>query len=81
MLVQRFGDFDRSGRGVPRVRAARAAAAVLAALLAVPASGAERGRAAPELPEKDPSAWINSRPITLESLRGQVVLIEIWTFG
>ncbi|MEJ7713602.1 MAG: hypothetical protein WKF84_28085 [Pyrinomonadaceae bacterium] len=25
--------------------------------------------------------WINSEPLTLESLRGRVVLIDFWTFG
>ncbi len=26
-------------------------------------------------------AWINSRPLSLVDLRGQVVLLEFWTFG
>ncbi len=34
--------------------------------------------AAPELATGD---WINSEPLTLEDLRGRVVLIEFWTFG
>ena len=25
--------------------------------------------------------WINSRPLTLSTLRGRVVLIDFWTFG
>ena len=25
--------------------------------------------------------WINSEPLTLEKLRGRVVLVEFWTFG
>jgi hypothetical protein len=25
--------------------------------------------------------WINSKPLTLEQLRGRVVAIHIWTFG
>jgi len=34
--------------------------------------------AAPELHE---GAWINSEPLTLAGLRGEVVLLEMWTFG
>jgi thiol-disulfide isomerase/thioredoxin len=33
---------------------------------------------APELTMGD---WINSEPLTLQDLRGQVVLIDFWTFG
>ena len=40
---------------------------------------AEEGPAAPEL--RGISGWINTDPITLEALRGKVVLLEIWTFG
>jgi peptide-methionine (R)-S-oxide reductase len=28
-----------------------------------------------------PGEWINSEPLTLQNLRGRVVLIEFWTFG
>ncbi len=34
---------------------------------------------APELKEAD--AWINSEPLTLEKLRGKVVVVHFWTFG
>lgn len=27
------------------------------------------------------SEWINSKPLTLEKLRGQVVVLHFWTFG
>jgi thiol-disulfide isomerase/thioredoxin len=36
------------------------------------------GKKAPELEEGD---WINSRPLTLESQRGRVILLEFWTYG
>lgn len=36
---------------------------------------------APTAPEFAPGTWINSDPLTLESLRGRVVLIDFWTFG
>ena len=38
------------------------------------------GRAAPEFTQSDPKDWINSDPVTLESLRGRVVLVDFWTF-
>jgi len=25
--------------------------------------------------------WINSKPLTINSLRGRVVLVEFWTYG
>jgi hypothetical protein len=34
---------------------------------------------APDLKEAD--AWINSEPLTLEKLRGKVVVVHFWTFG
>jgi thiol-disulfide isomerase/thioredoxin len=35
---------------------------------------------APELTHTAQSEWINSPPLTLAALRGEVVLIEFWTF-
>ncbi len=32
-------------------------------------------------PAWDNEVWINSDPVTLEDLRGKVVLLEFWTFG
>ena len=45
----------------------------------VAVGSATRGSAAPEL--RGITGWINSEPLTLASLRGSVVLLEIWTFG
>ncbi|MBI3579135.1 MAG: redoxin domain-containing protein [Ignavibacteriales bacterium] len=36
------------------------------------------GKPAPELSQGE---WINSKPLALSELRGQVVLIEFWAFG
>jgi hypothetical protein len=36
------------------------------------------GRPAPEIAG---GAWLNSPPLTLEGLRGRVVLVEFWTLG
>ena len=35
---------------------------------------------APEFTHNQPDDWINSAPLSLADLRGQVVLIDIWTF-
>jgi len=35
----------------------------------------------PVAPELASGTWINSEPLTLQELRGRVVLIEFWTFG
>jgi thiol-disulfide isomerase/thioredoxin len=35
---------------------------------------------APEFTHSQQDEWINSAPLTLESLRGQVVLLDFWTF-
>jgi hypothetical protein len=32
-------------------------------------------------PELHNETWLNSEPLTLADLRGQVVLVEFWTFG
>lgn len=39
---------------------------------------AAKATAAPEFAN---GSWINSDPLTLEKLRGRVVLVEFWTFG
>ena len=36
---------------------------------------------APELTQKAQEAWLNSPPLQLAELRGQVVLLEFWTFA
>ncbi|MBM4439310.1 MAG: hypothetical protein FJ027_02750 [Candidatus Rokubacteria bacterium] len=36
------------------------------------------GRPAPELAA---GAWINSEPLTMRTLRGRVVLVDVWTNG
>ncbi len=58
----------------------------LGALLIVGAAGAgpaagqalRIGQAAPEIAGRP---WINSAPLTLDGLRGRVVLVEFWTYG
>jgi peroxiredoxin len=36
---------------------------------------------APELEERSDEEWINSKPLKLSELRGQVVVLHFWTFG
>jgi hypothetical protein len=43
------------------------------------AGGPARPKAAPPFPA-DPARWIGTPP-TWESLRGRVVLLDVWTFG
>jgi thiol-disulfide isomerase/thioredoxin len=35
---------------------------------------------APEFTQTDPAAWINSKPLRINELKGKVTLIDIWTF-
>jgi len=36
------------------------------------------GKPAPEITAE---GWINSKPLTIDGLKGRVVLIEFWTYG
>ena len=40
--------------------------------------GAPIGQPAPEVTG---APWINSAPLSMEKLRGRVVLVEFWTYG
>ena len=54
---------------------------LLAALLLAPfVIAGTRTRDAPELPTRDAAAWVGA-PVRLADLRGQVVLLDVWTFG
>ena len=35
---------------------------------------------APEFHQTSPELWLNSEPLTMESLRGKVVMLDFWTF-
>jgi hypothetical protein len=58
--------------------AAAIGALVLAPALGLAQRGARVGQAAPEI---SGGPWINSEPLSLERLRGRVVLVEFWTYG
>lgn len=42
--------------------------------------GKQIGIPAPEFTQTEPGAWLNSAPLTLTDLQGQVVLVDFWTF-
>lgn len=64
----------------PRFAVGLLFAAALLLSAAVPwYSRAEAPLAMPEFKNQQPSAWINSPPLSRNDLRGQVVLIEVWT--
>ncbi|MEO0575578.1 MAG: redoxin family protein [Pseudomonadota bacterium] len=56
-------------------------AAIMATLLLMASRAIAAPANAPEFTQTSPQAWINSPPVTLESLRGNVVLVDFWTFA
>ena len=62
------------------MKSIRAALFVLLTLAAFAPQSQARliGTAAPELSNE---VWIHSKPLRLRDLRGQVVLLEFWTYG
>jgi AhpC/TSA family protein len=73
-------DMESQGPGWLRVGRWPAWLALAALLLAPFVIAGADGREAPELPTRDPSAWVGE-PVRLADLRGQVVLLDVWTFG
>ncbi len=43
--------------------------------------GADALRIGKPAPEITGDRWINSEPLSLETLRGRVVVVEFWTYG
>ena len=61
---------------------ALASLAVVVAESWTPASGGSRGaQVGQAAPEVTGGPWINSAPLSMEGLRGRVVLVEFWTYG
>ena len=50
-------------------------------LVGVAPVAGQLGKAGEPAPEIASGAWINSEPLTLKKLRGNVVLVEFWTYG
>ncbi len=57
------------------------AVGLLAGALGPGAAGAIGLRDGELAPEITGGPWINSEPLSLEKLRGRVVIVEFWTFG
>ena len=55
-----------------------AAVALVTLAAAAGADVISPGRSAPEFAA---GAWINSEPLTMQKLKGRVVLIDFWTYG
>lgn len=49
-------------------------------LFLLPASITAKPLAAPEFPDRPAEHWINSQPLSIEALRGKVLLLDVWTF-
>jgi len=47
-------------------------------LMPISAGAITVGKAAPDIVGEP---WINSRPLTIEVLKGRVILVEFWTYG
>jgi hypothetical protein len=56
------------------------AAAALAGLV-VSGAHAQALRIGAPAPDFAGGPWINSTPLTIEALRGRVVLVDFWTYG
>ncbi len=74
----------RPDRPHPRLSGRRLFLTGLLCLACIPtvlASALPEPFKAPEFTHRDAAAWINSPPLTLQSLQGRVVLLDFWTFA
>ena len=53
----------------------------LLTVLALATPAAAEPRLNQPAPEITGARWINSAPLTLQALKGRVVLVEFWTYG
>ena len=56
-------------------------AALVASWFALGSAAGQSSRLGAPAPEVAGERWINSAPLTTQSLRGRVVLVEFWTYG
>jgi hypothetical protein len=70
---------DRTGVTALALAAAIAVAGL--GMLASPARGERGARVGQSAPEITGGPWINSEPLSMEKLRGRVVVVEFWTYG
>jgi len=53
---------------------------LLLALFTAACAQAKDPRPLPEFTSKDPAHWFNSQPLRVAQLRGEVLLIDVWTY-
>jgi len=70
-MQRRFGSFSLIALAV-------AGTAILASGSLVSGELVAPGKPAPEIAK---GAWVNSEPLTIQALRGKVVLVDFWTYG
>jgi thiol-disulfide isomerase/thioredoxin len=56
------------------------AKALMSSLLVAASAGPGQAMAANEIPPLKAERWVNSVPLTSESLRGKVVLVDFWEY-
>ena len=54
---------------------------VAVALMAAGGPLTEGRKPLPEFEAPEPSSWVNSSPLTVAELRGDVLFVDVWTFG
>ena len=69
------------GNAVVALALAAALTAAAVAGLSRPAEGQRGARVGQPAPEITGGPWINSEPLSLDKLRGRVVVVEFWTYG
>ncbi len=57
-----------------------ACAFLLAAFFIKPEIKGDEARPAPEFPKVAAERWLNSPPLKMASLRGKVIMLDVWTF-
>lgn len=78
MALDQAARTRRAGRRVVSGWLGLLTAVTAAGAIALPEARAFMGRQAPDIAG---AVWINSSPLSSQSLRGSVVLVEFWTFG
>lgn len=78
-MTRRDGSRSRGLRIIIYVALGVVALALLLLLPRPPAASSE-ARPLPEFTHQAPADWLNSPPLTVDSLEGKVLLIDFWTF-
>ena len=79
--VSRYGGVQTTGMMTRRQARDCLIAAVAFGALVVTGVHAQALRIGTPAPDLAGGPWINSAPLTIETLRGRVVLVDFWTYG